>query len=271
MNLKIYALVSSPPRIVRAQATRAWMDQFPARHPYRCLPLDIANAYGWDILSPYTFTVTWSGGPRASDLLFQIDGDPTALSQFVNGAFTHGIVTFHTSYLIRTDPGWHLAVTGPPNEAKDGIVPLTGIIESDWLPYTFTMNWQLTRPGTVRFEAGEPFCRVFPVRAGLFEGVEPELLALDQDPDLKAQYQLWRAKREEFMERYRGRDPATIKQGWQRFYFQGKYADGTEAEVDHISKLRVAEPRDLRDQAQVEDRPEGPAPSRPGKVDPPPE
>jgi len=29
-----------------------------------------------------------------------------------------------------------------------------GVIETDWLPDPFTMNWQMTRPGTVRFREG---------------------------------------------------------------------------------------------------------------------
>jgi len=28
------------------------------------------------------------------------------------------------------------------------------VIETDWLPDPFTMNWQMTRPGTVRFREG---------------------------------------------------------------------------------------------------------------------
>jgi hypothetical protein len=41
------------------------------------------------------------------------------------------------------------------NSPKDGIAPLTGVIETDWLPYPFTMNWQMTRPGSVRFDKDE--------------------------------------------------------------------------------------------------------------------
>ena len=36
--------------------------------------------------------------------------------------------------------------------------PLVGLIETDWLPFPFTMNWVFTRPGRVRLEKGEPFC-----------------------------------------------------------------------------------------------------------------
>src|SRR5215471_21435605 len=185
MKLRIFTLNNSPPKIVRAQRGRGWMDAFPGRHAYRCLPLAIANAYGWDILSPYSFTATWTGGSAASDVTFAAEGNAPYLDHFVNPNFSRGVVTFHTGYLFRTEPGWHLMATGPVNSPKDGMAPLTGIVETDWLPYPFTMNWQFTRPGAVRFEAGEPFCRVFPVPAGAAESVEPEIFEMSQDAELE--------------------------------------------------------------------------------------
>ena len=68
------------------------------------------------------------------------------------------MLTFHPGYLFRTPPGWSMWAMGPPNHIKDGIQPLAGLVETDWLPFPFTMNWIFTRPGTVRFEKGEPFC-----------------------------------------------------------------------------------------------------------------
>ena len=47
--------------------------------------------------------------------------------------------------------------------------------ETDWSPFTFTMNWKFTRkPAPVAFERDEPFCMVFPVQRGLIEAAEPE-------------------------------------------------------------------------------------------------
>jgi hypothetical protein len=250
VKLKIFALAEHPPRIVRAESSRAWMDEFPGRHPYRCLPLAIANSYGWDVLSPYTFTATWNGGSAATDVTFEAQGHAPFLGHFVNSNFTRGVFTMHTGYLFRTDPGWHVVASGPPNSPKDGVVPLTGIIESDWLPYPFTMNWLFTRPGSVRFEEGEPFCRVFPVPSGAVENAEPELHDLAHDPELERQYRTWREKRDEFMTKYRSGDAVTIKQAWQKFYFEGKYADGAEVEAPHTAKLRATEPRDLRAKAR---------------------
>lgn len=246
MKLKLFALTPEPPAVAPASPTRPWMDDFPARHAYRCLPLAIANGYGWELRSPYAFSIRYNGGSKAEDIVFKAEGEAPYLHHFVSSNFTHGIVTFHTGHIVRTEPGWHTVCTGPMNRPKDGISALSGVIETDWLPYPFTMNWQLTRPGTVRFERGEPFCQIFPVAAGAVAEAEPELFDVGDDPDLEGQYKAWRDKREEFMVRFRNQDPETLKQAWQRFYFKGEFPDGSAAGVQHTNKLRVAAPLDRR-------------------------
>jgi hypothetical protein len=246
MKLTCYALAPDPLPLRPAPSTRAWMDAIPDRHAYRCLPLAIANAHGWEIGAPCAFEVTWNGWPKASDIkLKALDGYPD-LARFASSHFAFGIVTFHLTYLFRTEPGWNLIATGPFNKPKDGIAPLSGVIETDWLPYPFTMNWQMTRSGTVRFEKDEPVCQIFPVPHGALETVEPEILNLSDDPDLEAQALAWKARRDEFMQRFRAHDQATLKEAWQRFYFLGKNPDGTETEASHVSKLRLAVPVDRR-------------------------
>ena len=103
-------------------------------------------------------------------------------SQFALSHFALGIVTFQLTYLFRTEPGWNLFATGPTNNPKDGIAPLSGVIETDWLPYPFTMNWQMTRAGTVRFEKDEPICMVFPIPADALPGVEVDVRNLADNP-----------------------------------------------------------------------------------------
>ena len=156
------------------------MDQIQDNHAYRCLPLSIANSHGWEILSPCAFESTWTGAvPAWAITVKALDGYPD-LAQFAVSHFAYGIVTFHLGYLFRTEPGWDLFASGSLNNPKDGIAPLTGVIETDWLPYPFTMNWQMTRPGTVRFDKDEPVCMIFPVPHGALQGVEPEIIDLDE-------------------------------------------------------------------------------------------
>ena len=246
MKLTCFALAPEPLPLRPAPATRAWMDAIPDRHAYRCLPLSIANAHGWEIGAPCTFEATWNGWPKASDIKLKALDGYSNLASVVVSHFAFGIVTFHLTYLFRTEPGWDLFATGPLNRAKDGIAPLSGVIETDWLHYSFTMNWQMTRSRTVRFEKGEPICQIFPVPHGVLERVEPEIRNLADDPELQAQTLAWKARRDEFMQRFRAHDPATLKEAWQRFYFLGKNPDGSETEASHVNKLRLAAAVDKR-------------------------
>ena len=177
MKLVCYAIDAEAPTIRPAQQTRAWMDGVIDNHAYRCLPLSIANSYGWDILAPFAFSAQWNGEPHPSGLILRCDDGSTPPLKRVASHFGYGIVTFQLSYLFRTEPGWDLVASGPWNRPKDGIAALTGVIETDWLPFPFTMNWQMTRPGTVRFpNATNRFARSFRSRAKLCRASNPRSL-----------------------------------------------------------------------------------------------
>lgn len=130
-------------KIRPAPPTRDWMDATPSSYAYRCLPLNIANASGWEILNPVAFEAVWSGAPHQQALTITCPEGPLKPVSL----FGAGVLTFHVFGVFRTSPGWNLWVSSSPNQFKDGISALTGLIETDWSPYTFTMNWKFTRPG----------------------------------------------------------------------------------------------------------------------------
>ena len=66
-ELVCYLHAGWAPLIRPAPATRAWMDATPEAFAYRCLPLNIANAHGWEILSPCGFEAVWDGGSTVAD------------------------------------------------------------------------------------------------------------------------------------------------------------------------------------------------------------
>ena len=177
--LECFALTPDPPPLVPADPSRAWMDRVPGRHAYRCLPMAIANTYGWEVRSPCKFEVEWNGGERQADLTFRALDGFALMSHLLHSNFAQGILTFHTGYMFRTPPGWNLMASGPLNAPKHGIAPLAGVIETDWLPYPFTMNWKMTFPGIVTFEKDEPFCLIYPVRQGTLERFTPVIRDLE--------------------------------------------------------------------------------------------
>lgn len=241
MRLTCYPLQTYPPEIRPGRPERDWMDEYTDRHAYRCLPLTIANCTGWEIVAPAAFRATWNGGRDVSDVTVESEND--IHKAFVMSMFARGTLTFGPGWLFRTEPGWDMWVGGPPNRIKHGIQPLTGIVETSWLPQPFTMNWQFTAPGTVAFEKGEPFCMIMPVPHNAIDACTPEIRALKDDPEFEAETKAWMKGRAEFIARVKAGDPEAVDQVWQRNYFAGKTLRGEAATSDHIHKRRLAPPR----------------------------
>ena len=68
MDLVCYLADGWKPFIRPAPPTRDWMDATSDSFAYRCLPLNIANAHGWELLSPIGFSAKWSGGNERRDV-----------------------------------------------------------------------------------------------------------------------------------------------------------------------------------------------------------
>ncbi|MGD9500972.1 MAG: DUF6065 family protein [Methyloceanibacter sp.] len=229
-------------RIVPGRQRRAWMDETNNRFAYRCLPLTIANAIGWEILLPAKVLAEWNGGNRLSDITIATDDPVLRPEHLAMSHFGHGILTFPIGYLFRTDPGVAIWARGAPNFFKDGIVPLDGVIETDWLCFTFTMNWQFTRPGLAVFEKDEPFCFITLVEYHGLDDVTPEIVPLEEAPEVAAQFAAFSQARKNFLSDLADKDPETVKQGWQKWYMRGESPFGTGRNPTHTSKLSLSEP-----------------------------
>ena len=240
-ELACYRLWPTSPELKPGNPERAWMDATRERFAYRCIPLSIANASGWEIALPFAFEAAWFGGDDTSTI--QIRGSDERIRTLVTSHFGHGVVTFHTGWLFRTSPGWAIWARGAPNTAKDGIAPLDGLVETDWLPFPFTMNWKFSRPGVVRFEADEPFCFITLTPHGLIDQVQPTLSTLEADPKLKAAYEAWSQSRADFAQRLDAQEETAVAEKWQRTYVQGRGGVESGAPVYHLSKRRLKPPR----------------------------
>lgn len=240
MMLEAYAINDHPQKLVPASPRRKWMDEFAYRHPYKCLPLAIANAYGWQLILPVAVVAEWNGGMAKEDLTISCS-DRVAMSNFAGG-----VLTFTVAYVFRTAPGYHLLVTGPTNTFKDGVAPMTAVVETDWLPYSFTFNYKFTRPGRVTWEAGEPYAQICVIAARLQDSFVPIIRNLRENAQLEADHRAWRAKRADLYSRQSDQRAIVSDDGWDRDYFLGRYADGRPAEAEHTMKLRLKEPIDAR-------------------------
>ena len=239
MELTAYLHPAWAPLIRPAPATRAWMDATPDSFAYRCLPLNIANAHGWEVLSPCAFDAMWDGGAGVESVTVKLPAgiDPNRAPVSL---FGQGVLTFHVEAIFRTPQGWNLWVGGSPNRMKDAIAPLTGVIETDWSPFTFTMNWRFTRARHwVHFDAFEPFCFLFPLQRAAVESFEPAFAPLSTDPKTEERFLAWSAARDAFHDKMKHESPQAPADRWQKHYYRGVDVTGEIQAADHRAKLRL--------------------------------
>jgi hypothetical protein len=145
--LKAYSLGAVDDWAIEAASPkRDWMDETFKKIAYRCLPLIAANQMGWVVRCPANLTATWSGKPDNHGVRIAYEADSAHLAGIAISHFGGGVLTFVLPWLFRTSPGFGLVLRGPTNESKDHAFPLDAVIETDWSPYTFTMNWRLSIP-----------------------------------------------------------------------------------------------------------------------------
>lgn len=250
LPLIAYRVGSGPPlRLVPAPRSRSWMEATRGQFAQRCLPLLIANQAGWLILNSYPVQATWMGGEDVASLRVETPPAGMGVSPYEPAPgmaiaishFGHGILTWQLPYLFRTPPGYNLLVRGPANWPKEGAWPLEGMVEADWSMATFTMNWQLTRPGVpVTFAAGEPICMLVPQRRGELEGFQPEIRDCGDDPEIDQGYRAWAQSREQFLAGLKEPKSEAVRAGWQRHYFHGASPSGASA-PEHQVKLKLRE------------------------------
>jgi hypothetical protein len=105
------------PVIRPGEVARDWMSATPEAFAQRCLPLNIANAHGWEILSPCAFDAQWTGsaGTDGVEIVLPPGAAPETAPVSI---FGQGIPTFHIAGLFRTAPGWNLWIGGLPTASR---------------------------------------------------------------------------------------------------------------------------------------------------------
>ena len=205
---------------------RTWMSESKNQFAYRCLPLNIANQYGWAVLSPCNFTISWQSGTDSGDISIEIDGPPE-MQRKIMSYFGESIFTLHPDFLIRTPKGYSTYIRGIPNGQKAGIVPLDAIVETDWLPFPFTYNFKLTHPGKYCFKKGEPLFSFFPVQRSTVEKFDIREASIKEDTELFQGFESYRDYRKQ-----------QENGNYSNFYRKGETPDGSVDIENHTTKLR---------------------------------
>ena len=223
-----------------ASPKRAWMDEY--IHMYRCLPMTIANQNGWVIECPCDIHAVWFGGQDRRSMHFWLDPEYNVKNSWVKCHFVGGVITFEFDFMVRTNPGVNLLVRGAPNFFVDGAHPLEGVVETDWLNYSFTMNWRVTTPNKiVYFKKGDPICFIQPIPHNYAESFDFNIDFLENNPDLYKKFHEYDASRMKFSnDKIAGKH----NEDWQRHYFNGvDVKTGIRVGSDtHAIKLNLKEP-----------------------------
>lgn len=236
LRMTAYTVGDETLDLVPATVRRTWMDNTDQKFANRCLPLLLANQSGWFAVSKHRFRAIWDGGPSLSAITIQVlDDGGCGLPCPALSHFGYGVLTWHVPWLFRLPEGWDLMVKGPANWPKDAICALEGLVETDWAPMTFTMNWLFTSQDIpVYFNIGDPVCMLAPERRGDLEKFRPEIRKVSENPELHAAYEEWATARDEFNAGLASKDPEIVRQGWQRSYFRGYEGPG-----DHQTRRKL--------------------------------
>jgi len=236
MKLEIISLfdknvLDSLLRIEPPGVTRNWMSNTQDKYAYRCLPLNIANQYGWAVYLQDSVEATWNGDT-------ELNLDSIKITQKAGGLaashFGHGILTFSIPFLVRLTRGYNLYITGAPNHHMNYVQPCSGIYEADWAPYSFTMNWRFTTPNkTAIFTPNDPICFIFPVEQNIIENTDVIISNIhEQDYEFKESYMQFTSNRHENLDN--GKE-------FEKNYFQGKYPSGDGCPYTHKTKIKHKE------------------------------
>lgn len=218
------------------------MDATPVSFANRCLPLKIANQSGWVIRSGCSFSARRSDSyDPGSSVLFEFEeGAAPQATSAIQDLFGLGIITFHVPYLFRTEPGYAIIARGAPNFIVPGAYPLEGVIETDWTPATFTMNWRLMdADASCLFQRGDPLCFIQPIQLAELEAVDPHIEPIESDAALNAEFRAWKMSRLAF-----NMDPAGRTSDWQKDYFRGPQKQttaGSANEYEHRTRMNLRE------------------------------
>lgn len=135
---------------------------------YRCLPLAIGNMQGFVFSIPYGFDVLWNGGGSPEDISigYHDDGHTYVDTNFIypSSEFGHGVLTIHYPVILKTPPMVNLMTIAPPNYPLPGMSPMTGVVESDNLRFSFTLNLKIDIPNTIiRVIPNTPLVGIIPI------------------------------------------------------------------------------------------------------------
>ena len=218
-----------------APSQREWMTNTKG-HAYKCLPLVTANNLGWVLRCPSSFSAYWTGKKGVNSV--RIIPHTKEKIKCVSSHFGHGTLTFHPGFIFTTTKNHGLYVKGPTNlpdyETKMGITPLEGLVETDWLQFSFTMNWKFTEcRRLVTFYQDDIFCQFFPYPRSYVSQFETDTRLIEETEGFDKSVEQYREHRnlvQKTIEETKQSPPKDI----QLHYLRGENIDGTKTSISEL-------------------------------------
>lgn len=163
-----------------------------SKHFYHCLPLSIANQYGFTFKTEFGFSAVWNGDDSKEGL--RITKHETTNNRkftLVESHFGHGIFTVNVPFSFRTSSEVSIMVIPPINYLLPNLTVLCGVIETDNLRRDFTLNFRLELPNVaIEIPAGTPLATLLPIPRYFADSFKLELAEnLFSQDTLDAEYQ----------------------------------------------------------------------------------
>lgn len=224
-------------KIVQSRVKRDWMDATYNKHAYQCMPMTLANVYGWEVQMEEDLVVIWDGlnsPPRILQGEFTSNGRKQAVSSII------GMISINIGWTVNTEENYSTWFTGSPNYIMDGATCLTAALPTSWWPDESQMNWKITKINEpVTFKSGDPICffNIYDNRA--MENVEIQTKNVWDDKDLLQS----RMKYSDLKSKNNREKPWE----WTKGIKTGVDADGKQIGPAFTGLPKLAEPSDLTD------------------------
>lgn len=113
-----------------------------------CLPLTIANQYGFVVKAQHDAELFWDGTENPVEVKSEGFNNLQSIQSYLNN-FRNGVLSIENKFILKTPPNVNILVTQPPNHYIDGLHFMNGVVESDNLRRSFTFNIRVTTPNKV--------------------------------------------------------------------------------------------------------------------------
>lgn len=215
---------------LKGNIKRDWFNS----HFYYCLPINIGNQYGFVVQSLRDFEVVWDGTMNeAGDISVVFLNNDNSEYQFITSNFGNGVLTIQNSFSLKTPLGVNLMTIQPPNMYIDGMVAMTGVVETDQIRRDFTFNIKITRPNQkISIKKGDPLGAFIPIPRYFVENFSVDSVDNYFNKDLH-QNEINDGNE---LARQRGKEDLLKPHASGRKYFNGKHAFG-KPYADHQKRV----------------------------------